>query len=321
MSERRDWLVYVTPKFNPNTKKSAASFDPRETYASPQFYPTSSSYLWNHIKPGDRVWMLGCPRIAGRTLAPGIDGILVVKKAHEAARTPAPLGPASIVSDRRYWFEAGPGSAWFPWAAASDLLPTCPLVRKDGSHRFLPGRPPEGGENGRGWWNRWGNLLRPGSAISASAAHKIEAHVKVLKNRSVFISYAWADGALLAARLAEILSDKGYAVWLDRFSAPRQMAFGLATVRSEALGPFLAMALDSCGGFAQIRTEGARRKARDGSPASWCLHEREEARSRDLPGADITVDFGNGLKQGPVTADQEKALLVLTDLVLGEMAG
>ncbi len=319
MSENRDWLVYVTPRFSPSKKSGTASFDPRKTYAAPEFYPTSAPYLWKQIKPGDRVWMLGCPRIAGRTLAPGIDGVLVVKDVHETAHTPAPLGPASIVSDRRYWFEAGPGSAWFPWMEASDLLSECPLVLKDGSQRFLPGRPPEGGEHGKGWWNRWGNLLRPGSAISPGAAQKLETHVETLKDRSVFISYAWADGAPLAARLAEILSGRGYAVWLDRFSAPRQMAYGLATVQLETLGPFLTMALDNCTGFAQICTEGARRPARGNIPASWCLHERDEARRRGLAGADIEINFGKGGQRGPVTPGLDEALQKLAGLVLREM--
>ncbi|MEM7428082.1 MAG: hypothetical protein AAF441_18470 [Pseudomonadota bacterium] len=318
--EPRDWLVYSTPRLKPQGKPGGGkTFDPNKTYRRPEFYPTSSPYLWKNIGRKDRIWMLGCPRIAGRTLAPGIDGVIVVKQGHEVSKRKMPHGPASPVSGRKYWFEAGAGSRWFPWADASALIPACDLERADGSYRRLPGKPARNGENGKGWWKTWGNLLRPGSKISRPAAEMIEQHVASLTGQSVFISYAWSDGALLASRLAEIFSEKEHAVWLDRFSAPRQMAFGMVEVKSRALGPFLTMALKQCDAFAQIGTAGARRVATAQQKASWCLHELEQARRKELPGAGIELEFDQVSARWPIADDEEQRLNDLAEQVLSEL--
>lgn len=261
--------------------------------------------------------MIGIPRISSKMLPPAIDGVIVVSGKHRTAKIPPPAGPASPVANREYWFEAGPGSAWYPWADATYPVARSALVRKDGTSWRLPfdGSLPEGRES----WREWGNLIRPGTKMSAKAGRALRTHTDELRSRAVFISYSWSDGAVLAARFAEILSKRGHSAWIDRFSAPRQLAFGLARASEGALGPFLSMALERCRAFAQIRTpdviEGEKREGM----LSWCRYERCEARRHAKPGAEVEIDMPRGVRRGPVDKNDEKHLAELADRVLGEI--
>ena len=97
MRDPVDWLVYVTPKLARPSDKELRMFDPLEGYTYPRFYPTSAKYLWKHLEPRDRLWMLGVLRIAGETLAPAIEGLMVVKNKWKTAERRPPAGPGSLM--------------------------------------------------------------------------------------------------------------------------------------------------------------------------------------------------------------------------------
>ena len=131
-------------------------------------------------------------------------------------------------------------------------------------------------------------------------------HVSGLNQRSVFISYSWTDGAKLAAALAQQLSERGYSVWLDRFSAPRQLSLGLARANRDSLGPFLSAALLNCAAFVQIRTPGILRREQETPATGWCSLELKVARENGKPGSGIDLPAPRGVRRGGLTpADRE----------------
>lgn len=185
------------------------SFNPLRASDRPAFYPTSSRYLWNEVRKDDTIWMIGVTRIGGRLLPPALDGKLVVGNCWRTSEKKMPAGPGSQVSDRSFWFEPGEGSTWYPWLDAADQISKLDLRLKDGAPRRLPQRE-DGNADGCEWWRTWGNLIRAGSKLSDKSGTVLQAHADRALSRTVFISYAWRDGARLAARLAEIFPARRY---------------------------------------------------------------------------------------------------------------
>lgn len=289
----RHYLTYMKRVIkDPSRNSEQPSVDPMTMPDYPLYHVTDDVSLATRVQHDDVFWFVTIIQIGDLLLPPSIDARFVVDRKETRESAGRLYDEASPMRGKRCVFLPQESSQYLPWRACHETLAKLQFEKLNGR----PGRPLVGP------WKSWPQSLQRIRRLSADDAATMDAWGREVGQHPIFISYAWRDGAKLAARLAMLLSQNQYSSWIDHFCMPRRVSRGWATVANPKLESFLERAIGKAACFAAIRTNGWRR------PGSWCVKELHWAQIHKTPGWDVEADFPGclGLDDPIPQSDQDR---------------
>jgi hypothetical protein len=218
-----DFLVWL-PARRPAQLKIPDPATLAERGLRPQGHFTGQRHLLKRVAVGDRLWLFRAGLYGLKP--PAVDALMIA---------------GSVEADGTgVWMAAAPGSRWFGWNDASDLMARLRFAAGDLDAAIDPGRP-------LGPQLQTVRQLRDGRDLLAFAE-------AVERRPSLFVSYRWREARKLVSEVVVAAAEAGFAPWVDRWSAPRRLAQGDESAPPAELSALLVNAIGASSAAVVIDT-------------------------------------------------------------------